>query len=65
MASGAQQMAEHHLPLGDEPTLATDQVAFLDVAEGGDPRIGRVIDCDDPVQNLRAYLRTQAPEAFL
>jgi hypothetical protein len=40
----AGQQAHHHLPLGDEEPLAADEVAFANVAVGGDARIAGVVD---------------------
>ncbi|MNU08701.1 hypothetical protein D3C72_2548650 [compost metagenome] len=50
-----------HRAFGNEPAAATGKVAFADLRELGDPRIGRVLD-DDQRAFAHRRRRAQLPE---
>jgi len=43
-AGAGQQYVENHPALGDKAPLPPGQIAFADVEEGSDPRVGRVLN---------------------
>jgi len=65
MALLGQQHAQHHLALGDEQSLASDQVLFPDVAVIGYAWVIRIVDRNDVGQRIRPSGRARGGNILL